>query len=73
MCYWVLGFKVHRGPQQPQLLFSWGRNKAPDHTHKQKPYYLTTKDGVLSGHLTGSLNTSKSQVPRAGPRCQLGG
>lgn len=68
MCYWVLGFKVHRGPQQPQLFFSREETR-PQITQKN----LTTRDGVLSGLLTGSLNTSKSQVPRAGPRCQLGG
>lgn len=66
MCYWVLGVKVHRGPQQLQLLFSWGKNKAPDHTRD-----LTTRGGALSGLLTRSLNTSKSQVTTAGPGCQL--
>lgn len=58
MCYWVLGFKVHRGPSSPSY-FSPGEETRPQITQKN----LTTRDGVLSGLLNGSLNTSKSQVP----------
>lgn len=32
MCYWVLGFKVQRGPPSIQLLFSLGRDRALDQT-----------------------------------------
>lgn len=67
ICNWVLSFKVHRGPQQLQLLFSRGRSKALNHTRD-----LTTRDGVLSGFLTGPPNTSNPQVPTAGPGRGLG-